>query len=132
MISKLVKFPIWKNDGKAVVNINNLQKKQIQNFISKINSKEYNFVDNLCLCGNIDKNLDIVVTEKDRFGIPCINILCKKCGLIRLKDRLDDHSTAQFYMGEYRDIYVGKEEATDEFFDSQARRGQTFLNLVTT
>ena len=130
MINKLIKFPIWNNDGKAVVDLNSLQKKQIDIFINKVNSKEYKFVENPCLCGNTNKNLDIVVAQKDRFGISCENVLCKKCGLIRVKDRLNDESTAGFYMNEYRDIYVGKEQATDEIFNSQSKRGQTFLNLI--
>jgi SAM-dependent methyltransferase len=130
MLDNLIKFPIWKNDGKSVVNLNNLQKKQIENFLQKVDSKEYQFIENPCLCGNTDKTLDILVSEKDRYGIPCDNVLCKKCGLIRLRERLDDNSTAEFYKNEYRDIYVGKEQASDDFFYSQVQRGQTFYNLV--
>jgi len=104
MINKLVDFPIWKNDGRSIVELNDLQKKQIDNFLSKVNVGEYKFVDNLCLCGNKDKTKDILISEKDRFGIPCEIVLCRKCGLIRLKNRLDDESTANFYMNEYRDI----------------------------
>lgn len=130
MINNLANFPIWKNDGIAVVELNSLQKVQIENFMKKVKSNQYKFIDNPCLCGNDDKTLDIVVAQKDRFGIPCVIVLCRKCGLIRLKDKLDDDSTAGFYMNEYRDIYVGKEEATDEFFSSQGQRGQIFLNLI--
>ena len=130
MLADLIKFPIWKNDGKAVVDLNDLQKNQISNFLKKVTSGEYKFVTNPCLCGNTDKSLDILVAEKDRFGIPCDNVLCRKCGVIRLKERLDDYSTAEFYKNEYRDIYVGKEQASDNFFNSQAERGQTFYELV--
>lgn len=130
MLTSFIKFPIWKNDDKSVVNLNKLQKKQIDNFLDKIQNNEYKFVNNPCLCGNSDKSLDILVAEKDRYGIPCDNILCKKCGLIRLKERLDDYSTAAFYKNEYRDIYVGKEQASDEFFNSQSLRGKIFYNLV--
>ncbi|KIM06043.1 MAG: hypothetical protein KN64_00620 [Sulfurovum sp. AS07-7] len=130
MINSLINFPIWKNDGKEVVWLNGLQKDQIKNFLKKVESKEYKFVDNPCLCGNKDKSLDILVAQKDRYGIACDNVLCKKCGMIRLKERLDDYSTAEFYKNEYRDIYVGKDQASDEFFNSQAERGQTFYELV--
>jgi len=130
MLFDFIKFPIWKNDGKALVNLNNLQKKQIKSFVKKVEIKEYKFVNNLCLCGNADKELDIVVAQKDRFGIACDNILCKNCGLIRLKKRLDDNATAEFYKNEYRDIYVGKEQASDDFFDSQLARGQNFYKLI--
>ncbi len=130
MINNLVSFPIWKNDGREIVDLNDLQKKQIKNFLSKLKSGEYKFLENPCLCGNTDKSLDILVAEKDRYGIACDNVLCKKCGMIRLKERLDDYSTAEFYKNEYRDIYVGKEQASDNFFNSQAERGQTFYELV--
>jgi SAM-dependent methyltransferase len=130
MLNKLVNFPIWKNDGKEVVPLIEFQKEVIKNFNLKIKERKYKLVNNPCLCGNSNKGLDIVITEKDRHGIPCENLLCKKCGLIRLRERLDDYSTAEFYKNEYRDIYVGKETASEEFFDSQVQRGQIFLNLV--
>lgn len=130
MLNNLISFPIWKNDGKEVIELNGLQKEQIKNFIKKVDSKQYKFVANPCLCGNIDKSLDILVAQKDRYGIACDNVLCKKCGMIRLKERLDDYSTAEFYKNEYRDIYVGKEQASDHFFNSQAERGQTFYELA--
>jgi SAM-dependent methyltransferase len=129
-LSSLVVFPIWKNDGKAVVALNDLQKKQISNFLIKIKNNEYNFIDNPCLCRNTDKTLDILISEKDRYGIACDIVLCKKCGLIRLRERLNDYSTAEFYKNEYRDIYVGQELASDDFFITQAQRGQAFYNLI--
>ncbi len=130
MISQLVKFPIWEDDKEAIVPINILQRKQINNFSNKVMNNEYKFVKNTCLCGNTDQDLDILVAEKDRYGISCDNVLCRKCGLIRLKERLDDHSTEEFYKNEYRDIYVGVETASDNFFDAQVQRGKEFLNLV--
>lgn len=130
MINKFVNFPIWKNDGEAVVELNSLQKKQINNFLSKIKLGEYRFIRNTCLCGNLDEAFDIVIAEKDRFGIPCINVLCKNCGLVRVKERLNDYSTSEFYKNEYRDIYVGKRKASESFFKSQSIRGEVFYNLV--
>jgi SAM-dependent methyltransferase len=129
-LSKKITFPICKNDWQSIVKLNKLQKVQINIFLQKIKDKKYNFIDNLCLCGNIDENLDILVTQKDRYGIPCDNVLCKNCGLIRLKKRLDNKSTSEFYKNEYRDIYVGKNQASDVFFNSQVQRGQTFFNFI--
>lgn len=129
MMNGLIKFPIWKNDGKEIIDLNDLQKNQIYNFLSKVKSGEYKFVENPCLCSNKDKSLDIIVSEKDRYGIACDILLCKKCGMIRLKERLDDYSTAEFYKHEYRDIYVGEELASDSFFDEQKSRGETFYSL---
>lgn len=130
MFNNIVSFPIWENDGISAIELNALQKKQINNFLYKISSGKYGLVANPCLCGNEDETLDVVVAKKDRYGIPCENILCKKCGLIRLKERLDEASTAEFYRNEYRDIYVGKELATNDFFLEQSKRGNFFLNLL--
>jgi len=130
VFKNMINFPIWKDDGKEIVEFNSLQKEKLKIFKSKVQKKEYNFIDNPCLCGNKDKKLDIVVAQKDRYGISCDNILCKKCGLIRLKERLDNYSTAEFYKNEYRDIYVGESKASDDFFNSQALRGQIFLDLI--
>ncbi|MGQ4001744.1 methyltransferase domain-containing protein [Francisellaceae bacterium CB300] len=130
MINKFIKFPLWKNDGKAIIALNNLQKEQISKFQAKIFTKKYNFVNNSCLCGNSDESLDILVAQKDRYGIACDNLLCKKCGLIRLKEKLDDNSTVEFYKNEYRDIYVGIEQASNDFFNDQSSRGQIFYDLV--
>lgn len=130
IINRFVMFPIWKNDDKAIVSLNRLQKDTILKFKAKIRNGEYKLVPNSCLCGTTNEFTDIVVAEKDRYGMPCCNVLCKKCGVIRLKKRLDDYSTAEFYRNEYRDIYVGMELASEEFFNSQVQRGQIFYNLI--
>lgn len=130
MLSDFIKFPIWMNDGKAVEKLNDLQSKQIESFLKKVENNEYKFVDNFCLCGNKNETLDILITEKDRYGMPCDNILCRNCGLIRLRNKLDNNSTSEFYKNEYRDIYVGMEQPSDDFFDAQAQRGQVFFTLI--
>lgn len=125
-----VKFPIWKNDGKASVVLNKLQRSKIQKYQIKIQNKEYKLVSNPCLCGFKYNNSDIIITEKDRYGIDCANILCIQCGLIRLSKKLDDESTDYFYQNDYRDIYVGKAIATNEFFKEQEARGIIFIELL--
>lgn len=130
MFYELISFPLWKNDEKAIIKLSSVQKKYIQIFNEKVKRKEYGFIENNCLCGNKDKDKDLLISEKDRYGIACNIVLCEKCGLIRLEKRLDDESTAHFYMNLYRYIYVGIEFATQDFFTSQMDRGRTFLNLL--
>ncbi len=115
------------NDDVIYKNINEKQIKAIKDFVSDIQSGKYGFVKNPCLCGNKDARYDLLLTEKDRYGIPSKNILCKKCGIIRLDKTLDDPSTIDFYSKVYRNIYVGNEKATEFFFQEQAIRGQTFI-----
>lgn len=124
---KIAEFPIWRDDGKPVVRLNKLQKKQIRAFNEKIRTGVYVLEDNPCLCGQPD---DVVVAKKDRYGIPCENVLCRRCGLVRLKRRLDIRSNAEFYKNEYRDIYVGREVASVDFFISQKRRGRAFYSFL--
>ncbi len=128
-IDQVIKFPIWKNDGKSYVKLNELQKHQIKEFLNKVKSGIYKFEKNPCLCGKTNEELDVVISEKDRYGIPCEIVLCRNCGLIRLKERLDNYSTVEFYKNDYRNIYVGKEIASEEFFLDQIKRGETFLIL---
>lgn len=130
MLNTLIKFPICINDRIPILNLNDFQKEQVNKFLEKVDQGEYNYIENQCLCGNKDQILDTVITEKDRYGIPCINLLCKKCGLIRIKERLDDKSTEKFYNNEYRGIYVGKELASNDFFKDQKIRGDKFRKLI--
>jgi len=130
IVNKMIKFPLWKDDGKSVVPLNEIQKRYIRIFLEKVENHKYNYVENKCLCGNNDESLDILISEKDRYGIPCKIVLCKKCGLIRLKERLDDISTVEFYKNEYRGIYSGSEVASEVFFYDQYKRGIIFLNLL--
>ena len=93
MLNTLIKFPICINDRIPILNLNDFQKEQVNKFLEKVDQGEYNYIENQCLCGNKEQILDTLITEKDRYGIPCIILLCKKCGLIRVKERLDDKST---------------------------------------
>ena len=130
MLHNLIKFPIWKNDKISIVKFNDLQKKQIKNFHQKVADGEYNYINNKCLCGNVDLQLDVTISNKDRYGIPCKNLLCKKCGLIRISEKLDNDSTSKFYNNEYRDIYDGEELASASFFEEQKAYGMKFKALV--
>ena len=124
------RLSIFQDDSIPILPLNSLQKQQIKNFIKKINKGEYELINNQCLCGNLDNDLDIVISRKDRYGIPCTNLLCKKCGLIRIKERLDDKSLEKFYKDEYRGIYDGKELALKDFFKDQEIRGNKFRKLI--
>lgn len=130
MLFDFIKFPLWKNDHVPSISLNKTQNLMKEKFEEKIKSKIYKFVNNPCLCGNTDNTYDSVITEKDRFGIKCTSLLCGKCGLIRLKERLDGFSTESFYKNEYRALYVGEVLASDFFFKSQSKRGYDFLKLV--
>lgn len=123
----LIKFPLYKNNSKSALTLTTAQRQAINAFMNKISSGLYNLEDNPCMCGGHN---DVVVTEKDRYGISCRYVLCRNCGLVRLEKRLDDVSTALFYRDDYRNIYVGEELASEEFFAAQIHSGERFCTLA--
>ena len=129
VISSLIKFPLWQDDATSIVTLNELQLKKKKEYREKVLAGEYSFVKNECVCGNVNPERDQVVSKKDRFGISCENVLCANCGVVRLAERFDEESNAKFYQYDYRDLYVGKEQASKEFFEGQAVRGSALLEL---
>lgn len=117
-------------NNKSIVEVNDFQKKSINDFLLSIEKKEIKFLENSCLCNNYQKSKDVLITDKDRYGIPFKNYLCSKCGLIRSAEVFDKDSNIIFYQKYYRDIYVGSKIPDDFFFSEQSERGEVFLNLL--
>lgn len=130
LMDRLIAFPLWEDDGKAIVDLNDVQKRHIQSFLDKLEAGVYRLEPNPCLCGASDNSSDVIIARKDRYGLPCENVLCGNCGLIRIKERLDERSTADFYKNEYRGIYVGSEVSSADFFNDQAIRGEGFYERI--
>lgn len=131
-----MKFPIYKNDGIAAEKITDSQLRSIEKLKVKIKSGEYKLIENECLCSNKDKSIDIVIAEKDRYGLPIKSVLCGKCGIIRSSIIFDNDSIIKFYSEEYRDIYTSKDSngTPADFFNDQINRGKflfsTFSKIV--
>ena len=122
-------FPLYKNDGISLVNLTKNQKKNRKILLEKINSKELQLIKNNCICGNIHEKSDIVVSEKDRYGIPIKMVCCSECGLIRSDEIFDEKSNELFYQYYYRPIYSSLLPNNDFFYD-QYKRGKKFLTLI--
>ncbi len=56
-----------------------------------------------CPCGAAGP--DRVLSEVDRHGLPCRNVVCAACGLIRLTPRWREDRYRHFYEREYRSLY---------------------------
>ena len=123
------KFPLWKNDGKPAVQFENLNRDNVDNLIEAIKRKDLILVENKCLCNNEHEDIDIVIAEKDRFGLPIPQVLCSKCGLIRSKFVFDEKSNDLFYEKYYRGIYT-TDMPSDKFFQDQVNTGIWILNLL--
>ena len=122
-----VNFPLYKDDGRASIYLNGHERKAIKKFTEKLRNGTYNLKNNPCMCGHND---DILVSGKDRYGISGKYVLCRQCGLVRQAEILDDASTALFYRDDYRDIYSGRETASDLYFQSQVKSGKNIYQFV--
>ena len=96
-MNKIGKFPIWKNDGKPVRSFSDRNRNSVSMLLKAIENKELRLVENKCLCNNEHEDADIIIAEKDRFGLPIPQVLCSKCGLIRSKFVFDEKSNDLFY-----------------------------------
>ena len=84
---------------KSFINLNKLQKENIDIFNNKIFNQDYKLVETKCpICSVIDnKTNDELISNTDRFGINVKNVICKNCGLIRHYSCLDKNSLENFY-----------------------------------
>jgi len=113
-----------------MISLSDFQKESINNLLNDINNNILTLEYNNCLCGNQNTEYDIIISEKDRYGIPVKNLICSKCGLIRSQKIFNAESNIQFYKNYYRNIYVGLNKPNDQFFEEQVKRGGKFLTLV--
>jgi len=117
----------FKNDGKPIIKINELQKETIVQFIS---DERIAFFE-VHKCPLCEGNEVLVVAEKDAFGIPLETALCKKCGLLFSVKQLEDNSSKIFYTEYYRKIYDGvSAPVLDNPYYSKMMAGETSVHKV--
>lgn len=121
---------LYKNDLVPMLSLSDFQKESINNLLNDINNNILILENNHCLCSNKNAEKDIVISEKDRYGIPVKQLICSKCGLIRNQKIFNVESNIKFYKNYYRNIYVGLKNPNDQFFEEQKTRGEKFLTLV--
>lgn len=90
--------------------------------IEKYDSGEYTQVARSCLCG-AHRRTSRPLLPKDRYGLPSPSSICTVCGIVRTVPRLDDDSLTLFYNLEYRMLYTGNTQPTNEFFAKQIAKG---------
>ena len=122
-------FPLYTNDGRPCGKLTVQQEQGIRALEQAVAENKLRLVENRCLCGCPPSKDDIVVSEKDRYGLPVPQILCAKCGLIRSGKVFDEASNNLFYQAYYRDIY-STHTPTERFFDDQIATGRRFLDLL--
>jgi hypothetical protein len=71
-----MKLPLYIDDKKPIEKISVNSQYAIDEFNDNIEQGRYKYIENRCLCGNTNKNLDITISEKDRYGITIKFLLC--------------------------------------------------------
>src|SRR5437868_15403435 len=100
----LIKFPLYKNDGKPLFIFKKTIKEAVERVNRKIKTGQYKHIPNPCLCGNQHPENDLLLAEKDMWGIAVDSLICSKCGLVRSKTIPDANAFADFYETDYKNI----------------------------
>jgi len=97
-------------------------KKNYYNFFTDYAKKNYQLIDNDCLCKS--KN-DIILSETDRHCVEFCTVVCKSCGLIRAKEYFRDKDVIDFYQNFYRkeNYYEHQKNvsSSDKFYDQKSQ-----------
>ncbi len=118
----------YRNDGRATLELNQLQIRIKQQIETKIDTGHYRFEQANCpVCTGSNFQ---TLAEKDRYGLACQNVVCCSCGLVMINPRLSDSSYNEFYDQEYRPLYTGKNANAANFFQGQLKRGQRLYQFL--
>lgn len=124
-------FPLYQNDDIVSIDLKHTNIENIIRLKDAISNKDLKLVENHCLCDRNRQETDVVISEKDRYGLPIPQILCSKCGLIRSKFVFDKESNNVFYAKYYRGIYAQNSETPMEsLWADQYCRGKSVLRLI--
>jgi 2-polyprenyl-3-methyl-5-hydroxy-6-metoxy-1,4-benzoquinol methylase len=116
------------NDGKILEKLNGIQTAARERHLAKLAQGAYRREAAPCpVCVAAD---DVVLAEKDRYGIPLRVVICRTCGLIRTDPRLTGRDFADFYATEYRPLYGGQAAPEARFFEAQAAHGNQIVRRL--
>ena len=121
-------LPRLKNDTVSRFKLNELQRKMKTQVTYKVDTGVYKFEEIACpVCASAEKE---GIGEKDRYGLFYKTNLCTSCGLVYTSPRMTQEAYNEFYNLEYRKLYVGKETATDAFYEDQKRKGEKIYHFL--
>lgn len=118
----------YKGDGIATIELNDIQKKYLDEFRKKWNSGVYQRENFSCECGNT-KEFE-VLGEKDRYGLPVMTVICKHCGLVMTNPRMTADSYDRFYASEYPLIYRAISKPDDHYFLNRVAYGHSVVDFI--
>ena len=112
-INEPILGPDYQWGSLRIRNLNKIQKKTRDEIISKDKPEDYEYVNCYCEPTNY---VDVKLSEIDRYGLNCSNVLCLKCGLIRINPRWRDKRYEYFYKFQYRNLYNQIHKSKEQFF----------------
>ena len=116
----------YKSDGSPTLELNQLQLEMKHRIADKVTSGDYQFEEvNCAIC---DGNKFEQLSEKDRYGLYCSNVVCRNCGLVMINPRMIEASYHKFYNQEYRSLYTGLNSNAANFFKGQLLRGERLFD----
>ncbi|NLL29106.1 MAG: hypothetical protein GX259_09940 [Bacteroidales bacterium] len=125
---KIMLSPRFKNDGKPIYKLNEIQLQAKADVELKIEKGQYEFEEvNCAACKSNEYEL---LAEKDRYGLTYYTVICKNCGLFYVSPRMTGKVYAEFYNSEYRKLYVGENMASEKFFADQVFRGKRIFQFL--
>lgn len=84
-------------------------------------------VDVACLCGSSD---GIVLATVDRWALPCREVLCPECGMLRVSPRWDDATYQRIYADHFWSLQTGSAALTHERFMMSVERSRAFSEAL--
>lgn len=103
------------------------QRDALEKFREKLIQGIYSFEEVSCLCGNRDGKL---IARRDRYALPVNTFLCQSCGVMWQSPRMAADDLVKFYSDDYRPIYVGHAQASENFFMVQVEHGKIIYDFV--
>ena len=81
-------------------------------------------------CGLCNSNNHLVLSETDMYGLPMKVVLCKACGLVYTRERLEEKSLKSFYNNEYRPLDRATPLPNEDFFELERKKGKLIYNFL--
>jgi len=88
---------------KPTVHLTHEKTRAINQFLERLEAGYYIETTRPCLC---EADNDLLIAQRDRYGIPLNTKLCRACGLMRSDPCLSPESIERFYRDDYRVIYA--------------------------
>ncbi|HEX3026861.1 MAG TPA: class I SAM-dependent methyltransferase, partial [Clostridia bacterium] len=91
----------YTNDGNYIAQIDGLQARTRERIYNRLASGKIALEEVACPCGGKEF---LLLSEKERFGLPVKIVMCKRCGIILQSPRMAQEGFDDFYSGDFSDL----------------------------